>query len=30
MIGFTIIGDLELGYPLVQNGTANRIFRHLS
>jgi hypothetical protein len=28
VIGLTIIGDLELGYPLIKNGTTNRIFRH--
>jgi hypothetical protein len=28
MIGLTIIGNLELGNLLVQNGTTNRILRH--
>ena len=28
VIGLTIIGDLELGYPLIKNDTTNRIFRH--
>jgi hypothetical protein len=28
MIGLSIMGDLELGQVFVQNGTANRIFRH--
>jgi hypothetical protein len=28
VVGIAIIGDLELRYIFVQNGTANRVFRH--